>query len=112
MSPGLFFRSIDASILLFIGTDGQCPTNNFQEILMRTLNSVLAAAVVATVAFGASAAYGPSQGTPFDAVAQHKQDEGTPQNLVAEFHRQDEGTPRGLIAALQQDEGTPQNLIG
>ena len=63
---------------------------------MRNIHTAIAAAVIATFAVGATAAYAPDAGTPYNLTAQHKQDEGTPQDLIA----------------LQQDEGTPQNLVG
>ena len=63
---------------------------------MRNINTAIAAAVIATFAVGATAAYAPDDGTPYSVIAQHKQDERTPQDLIA----------------LQQDEGTPQNLVG
>ena len=62
---------------------------------MKTRNSLIAAAIVATFAAGASAAL--------------QSDEGVPQNLVASF-QQDEGVPQNFIA-LKADEGVPQNLV-
>ena len=64
---------------------------------MKTRNSLIAAAIVATFTAGASAAF-------------LNADEGVPQNLVASF-QQDEGTPQNLIVALKADEGVPQNLV-
>ena len=66
---------------------------------MKSTRTLIAAALFATVAAGASAAY------------QHQQTEGTPRNLIAGF-TQDEGVPRNLIAGFTQDEGVPRNLIG
>jgi hypothetical protein len=64
---------------------------------MKTRNSIIAAAILATAAFGASAAY--------------QQDEGTPRNFYATY-QQDEGTPQDFYAEFKQDEGTPQNMVG
>ena len=78
---------------------------------MKNIHSAIAAAVIATFAVGATAAYAPDEGTPYNLVAAftHQEGEGTPRDLIAQ-HRQDEGTPQNLVA-MQQDEGTPQNLV-
>ncbi len=81
---------------------------------MKTTRTLIAAALFASVAAGASAAY--MNGTfatdlgSRSAAYQHKQDEGTPRNLIAGF-TQDEGVPRNLIAGFTQDEGVPRDLI-
>ena len=62
---------------------------------MKSRTSIIAAAIVATFAIGASAAY----------VA----DEGVPQNFVTALNA-DEGVPQNLVA-LNADEGVPQNLV-
>lgn len=79
---------------------------------MKTRNSLIAAAIVATFAAGASAAY-LTDVIPAGAdrvVTALKADEGVPQNLVTAL-KADEGVPQNLVAALQSDEGTPQNLV-
>ena len=108
-----FFKAIDARKMTFIGVDVQRPRYpDIEEIIMKNINSAIAAAVIATFAVGATAAYAPDEGTPYNLIAAHQQDEGTPRNLIAAFtHQQDEGTPRDLVAQHRQDEGTPQNLI-
>ena len=78
---------------------------------MKKINSSIAAAAIATFAIGATAAYAPDQGTPFNLTAfTHQEDQGTPRDFYAEF-KQDEGTPRDFYAEFKQDEGTPQNFV-
>ena len=72
--------------------------------------SILTAALVATFAAGASAAYLSEDlyGTSRQPAVALQADEGVPQNLVA--LKADEGVPQNLVA-LKDDEGVPQNLI-
>jgi hypothetical protein len=64
---------------------------------MNTRNSLIAAAIFATFAAGASAAF-------------HTADEGVPHNLVAAY-RQKGNTFLDFNVALSADEGVPQNLV-
>ena len=72
--------------------------------------SILTAALVATFAAGASAAYLSEDlyGTSRQPAVALQADEGVPQNLVA--LKADEGVPQNLVA-LKADEGVPQNLV-
>ena len=65
---------------------------------MNRIHSIAFAAVIGTLAGGATAAFA----IPAD--------EGVPQNLVTAM-KQDEGVPQNLVTALKQDEGVPQNLV-
>ncbi len=49
---------------------------------MKTVRSVIAAAVEGTAGFGASATHAPDEGTRFSKVSAHQQDQGTPPNLI------------------------------
>jgi hypothetical protein len=77
---------------------------------MKIRQTLIAAALTATVAVGASAAYLNEDiyskvGSPATAL---NADEGVPQNLIA--LKADEGVPQNLVA-INADEGVPQNLV-
>jgi len=82
---------------------------------MKTRTALLTAAIVATFAAGASAAYlsedvhGPAlHGTSI--ISALKADEGVPHILVTAM-KADEGVPLNLVAGYQQDEGTPLDFL-
>jgi hypothetical protein len=79
---------------------------------MKAHSTLLAAAIVATFAAGASAAY--LSEALYDAVqlpaTALKADEGVPHNLVTAL-KADEGVPHNLVTALKADEGVPHNLV-
>ena len=96
---------------------------------MKTRNYLISAAMAATFAAGASAAYlsegiygaprpGAStdtamradEGVPHNLVTAMKADEGVPQNMVTAI-KADEGVPQNLVTAMKADEGVPQNLM-
>ena len=76
---------------------------------MKTRNSFIAAAIIATLTAGASAAY---ITTPIEAgiVTALKADDGVPQNLVTAM-KADDGVPQNLVTAMKADDGVPQNLV-
>jgi hypothetical protein len=79
---------------------------------MKTRTTLLAAAIAATVAIGATAAFiDPDLVVRMhgDAIAL-KADEGVPHNLVTAM-KADEGVPQNLVTAMKADEGVPQNLV-
>ena len=74
---------------------------------MKTRNSLIAAAIVATLTAGASASYITIEPGIVTAL---KADDGVPQNLVTAM-KADEGVPQNLVTAMKADDGVPQNLV-
>jgi hypothetical protein len=123
----LLYRQVSAHYILFT----RQPNNAWRsqpskEHKMNFRKSMMAAALVATFAAGASAAYLDQdiyndgrhlltaliadEGIPHNLVTALKADEGVPHNLNTAL-KADEGVPQNLVTALKADDGVPHDLV-
>ena len=78
---------------------------------MKARTTLISAALAATVAIGAAAAFSEADLPRMQGGGiALRTDEGVPQNLITAMNA-DDGVPQNLVTAMKADEGVPQNLV-